>query len=146
MKIKIQSFLFLVFFTIFFAGCNGQTKTKEKNQPRSDKQPSVKSNINIQVPDFNDAAINQYYKTFTNYIKKAVTAVRNKDEAAWNGLVEESKQFGGEEEAGIWAKAKSTPEGKQKAEAWEKQAMPYLAEIIQSDYNKKLEQEQGKQK
>jgi len=53
MKIRIHFFLFIILFTVLFAGCNDskQTNTEAKeNQPQSDKQASLNNNIDLQAP------------------------------------------------------------------------------------------------
>ncbi len=142
MKIRIHFFLFIILFTVLFAGCNDskQTNTEAKeNQPQSDKQASLNNNIDLQAPELADPSIRQYYNSDTTYLKKVVTAIRNKDEAGTMKLfTEEGKQFDNMNEMEI--KARSTPEEEQKFTTWLMQAYPYQKEVIQSDYYKKFTQ------
>ncbi len=94
--------------------------------------------VTINVPNFADPATQQFYEAYTSHIKKAVAAVRNKDEAAFIKLAEEGKTL--EKKFQYYmSEKKSTTEDIKKKHAWNKQAMPYIQEIIQSDLNKKLE-------
>ncbi len=138
MKIKFRG-LFIILFTILFAGCNGQTKTKEKNQPQSNKQASANNSIDLQAPDFADPAVKKYYENYTAYTKKAVTAIRNKDEAGAMKLFTEGNIMGNDSK---WEeKARSTPEEEQKFTTWLMQFLPYSKEIVQSEYYKKFSEE-----
>jgi len=51
-------------------------------QNATSKTPGSPSAIIIKVPDLADPASKQWHEAYTNYIKKALTAIRNKDEAA----------------------------------------------------------------
>lgn len=113
-------------------------------QSTTSKTRGSDSDITISVPNFADPATKQFYESYTYYIKKAVLAIRNKDEAAWKSLIEEGKRLDNKSEQ--MSRIKSTPEDIKKKHAWNKQATPYLQEIIQSDFNKKLEKEQGSNK
>jgi len=140
MKIKTPN-LFIILFTIFFAGCNGQTKTEEKNQPQNNTQPAASyNNIELQAPDFSDATLNKYYSDYTTYIKKVVALIHDKDEAGTMKLFrDEGKQFDNQMK---WEqKARSTPEKEQKFTTWLMQSLPYQKEIIQSEYYKKFNEE-----
>jgi len=59
------------------------------------KTPTTKSGssgtINIDVPNFANPATKQFYDAYTSHIKKAVLAVRNKDEAGFMKLAAEGK-------------------------------------------------------
>lgn len=148
MKISIPNFLFILLFTIlFFSGCNESkqknTEAKE-NPPQSDlgvdKQASANNNIDLQAPDFADPAIKQYYASYTTYLKKVVTAMRNKDEGGTMKIFrEEGKQFNNSNE--MEQKARATPEEEQKFTTWLMQSYPYQKEIIQSNYYKKYTEE-----
>ncbi len=143
MKIRIHFFLFIILFTVLFAGCNDskQTNTEAKeNQPQSDKQASLNNNIDLQAPELADPAIRQYYNSYTTYLKKVVTAIRNKDEAGTMKLfTEEGKQFDNMNEMEI--KARFTPEEEQKFTTWLMKSYPYQKEVIQSEYYKKYQEE-----
>ncbi len=107
-------------------------------QNGTSKTTSSPSAITINVPNFADPATKQFYEAYTSHIKKAVTAIRNKDEAAFMKLTEEGKTLEKKFEY-YMSEKKSTPEDITKKHTWNKQAMPYIQEIIQSDFNKKLE-------
>ncbi len=101
-------------------------------------KPGSTGTVIINVPNFADPATKQFYEAYTSHIKKAVTAVGNKDEAAFIKLAEEGKTL--EKKFQYYmSEKKSTTEDIKKKHAWNKQAMPYIQEIIQSDLNKKLE-------
>jgi PBP1b-binding outer membrane lipoprotein LpoB len=134
MKIRIYNFLFILLFTILFAGCNErkQTNTKAKeNQPQSDlktdKQASANNDIDLQAPDFADPELKRYYSVYTAYLKKVVTAIRDKDETGTMKIFrEEGKQFDNRNEMDQKAK----PEEEQKFTSWLLQSMPLQTEII----------------
>ncbi len=131
--------LFIILITIFFAGCNGQTKTEEKNQSQSDKQTTANNSIDLQAPDLADPSLKKYFENYTAYIKKVVTSVRNKDEAETMKLFREN-EFKNKNEMEQKA-ASTTPEEEQKFTAWLIQSAPYQTEIIQSEYYKKYNEE-----
>ena len=133
MKIRIYNFLFILLFTLLFAGCNDskQTNTEAKENPpqsdlKTDKQASANNNIDLQAPDLADPAIKQYYNSYTAYLKKVVTAIRNKDEAGTMKIFrEEGNQF--DNSSTMEQKARTTPEEEQKFTTWFMQSIPLLA-------------------
>jgi len=143
----MHSFLLFVLFTCLFAACNGQNVNRKEYQPKTAKEPSPKesatanNNIKIQVPDFDDPALQQFYEELTNNIKKTVKAIRNKDEAALRNLYKESEKMR-EKENQIMANAKHSPEDIKKKREWNRQVMPYYQEMHESDFFNKLEQKQ----
>ena len=148
--VRISGFLFILLFTILFAGCNDskQKNAEAKENPRqsdakTDKQASANNRIDLQAPDFAHPVIKQYYDSYTAYLKKVVTAIRNKDEAGTMKLFrEEGKQFDNMNK--MEQKARSAPGEEQKFTTWLMQSVPYQKEIIQSDYHKKYMEEHGK--
>lgn len=134
LKIRNMKKIFLSLLITFFAGsCFAQTT------PAQGK--ILKSNVNIVVPNFADPLTKQFYAEYTTHIKKAVLAIRNKDEATFMKLTAEGKKL--EKKFQYYmSEKKSTAEDIKKKQAWNKQAMPYIQEIIQSDYNRKLEKEE----
>lgn len=125
---------------IFFAFALTLSISAGITQNTATKKPGSQTAISIEVPNFANSATKQFYDAYTSYIKKAVIAVRNKDEATFMKLVLEGKALEQKFEY-YMSEKKSTPEDIRKKQAWNKQAMPYIQEIIQSDYNKKLEKE-----
>ncbi len=84
MKIPINGFLHIVLFAFLFTGCNNAKQSNaeaKENQSQSNKEVVAGNNIEIEAPDFADPAIKQYYSSYTAYLKKVVTTIRNKDEA-----------------------------------------------------------------
>ncbi len=138
MKINFRG-TFIILFTICFAGCNAQTKTKEKNQPQSDKTTSTTSNIDLQAPDLADPALKKYFQSYTAYLKNVLTGIRNKDEAGTMKLLG-GKEFKNKNEMEQKATS-STLEEKQKFNTWLMQSAPYQMEIVQSAYYKKYNEE-----
>ena len=145
MKTHIPAFLFIVLFTILSTGCTDNKKTneaktenKQQSDSKTDKTASSDNSINLQAPDFTDAALKQYYKTYTDYIKKVVTAIRNKDEAGTMKIfTEEGKQFNDKNEMDQKAQAAE----KEKFTDWLLQSAPYQREIVESSYYKKFTEE-----
>ena len=150
MKITGYNFLFILLFAILFIGCKDskQTNTEAKENPaqsdlKTDKQASVNNKIHLQAPDLTDPELKKYYSDFTAYIKKAVTSIRNKDEARTMKLFrEEGIQF--DNSSTMEAKVRMTPEEEQKFTTWLMQSFPLQKEIIQSDYYKKYTEEYNK--
>jgi seryl-tRNA synthetase len=93
------------------------------------------------VPYFADPLTKQFYTEYTAHIEKAVLAIRNKDEATFMKLRGEGKKLEKKFQY-FMSERKSTSEDIKKKQAWNKKAMPYIQEIIQSDYNQKLEKEE----
>jgi len=62
--------------TIFF------TSVPAYSQKTTTTKPISTGTIIINVPNFADPAIKRFYDGYTVYLKKAVMAVRSKDEAA----------------------------------------------------------------
>ena len=145
MKINPPAYLFITLFTIFSTGCTDNKKTneakkenKQQSDAKTDKTASSDNSINLQAPDFTDPALKQHYKTYTEYIKKLVTAIRNKDEAGTMKLfTEEGKQFDNRNE--IDQKAQSAE--KEKFTDWLLQSASYQREIVESPYYKKFTEE-----
>ncbi|MEO6405699.1 MAG: hypothetical protein ABIY51_04290 [Ferruginibacter sp.] len=139
MKIKLNG-LFIILFNIYFAGCSGQSNTKEKNQLQSNKKPTANNSIDLQAPDLADPTLKKYYQSYTAYLKKVLTSIRNHDEAGTMMLFkDEGKQFENKNE--METKARSTPEEEQKFTGWLMQSSPYQMEIVQSEYYKKYTKE-----
>ena len=105
------------------------------------KKTSSSGIINIDVPNFANPALKQFYEELTYNIKKTVTAIRNKDEAALRNLYKESEKMR-EKENQIMANAKHSPEDIKKKREWNRQVMPYYQEMHESDFFNKLEQKQ----
>jgi len=95
------------------------------------KKPSRQALLIIDVPKFDNPAATQFYEAYTAYVKKAVTAIRNKDEAAWKSLVKDEKDLNEKEKQML--KTKLTPGDLKRKQALLMRAMPYLQEIDQSD-------------
>lgn len=126
--------IFLSLLITFFAGACLAQNSAAKGQ-------ISKSAVKIVVPNFADPLTKQFYEEYTAHIAKAVTAIRNKDEATFMKLTLEGKKL--EKKFQYYmSEKKSTPEDIKKKQAWNKQAMPYIQEIIESDFNKKLETEE----
>jgi Na+/phosphate symporter len=124
MKTIIFAFTLSLFVSLAFA----QTPASKK---------SVSSGIvNIDVPKFDNPAATEFYEAYTAHIKKAVTAIRNKDEAGWKNLVKDEKDLNEKEKQAL--KTKLTPADMKRKQAYLMQAMPYLQEIDQSAFNRKL--------
>lgn len=148
MKNTITPCLFIALFTILSTGCTDNKKTneattesKQQTDGKTDKPASADNSINLQAPDFADPALTQHYKNYTEYIKKLVTAIRNKDEAGTMKLfTEEGKQFDNRNE--IDQKAQSAE--KEKFTTWLLQSAPYQREIVESPYYKKFMEEHYK--
>ncbi len=85
-----------------------------------------------------DPALKKYYESNTTYIKKVLTAIRNKDEAATMKLLAE-EEFKNKKE--METEARSTPEEEQKFIGWLMLSAPYQTEIVQSEYYKKYNEE-----
>jgi hypothetical protein len=109
-------------------------------QNATSKTPRSSGAITINVPNFDNPATTKFYDAYTTHIKNAITAIRNKDEAAWKNLTKEEKNLAEKEKQML--KTKPTPEDIKRKRAWNIQAMPYIQEIDQSDFNKKLEKQQ----
>ena len=147
MKKKIYNFLFILLFTILFAGCNDskQTNSEAKEKPsqsdlKTDKQPAANKEIDLQAPDLANPELKKYYSDFTDYIKKVVTSIRNKDEAGTMKLFrEEGTQF--DNSSTMEAKVRTSPEEEQKFTTWFIQSIPLSQEIVRSDYYKKFNDE-----
>ena len=147
MKAKISFHTIIPLFTLIILACNNgnetnaQTeKTAISKEAKKDKRVSENSHIDIQAPNFADPQIKKYYSNYTAYLKKVVSAIRNKDEAGTMKIFrEEGKQWDNKNE--MEEKARSTPEEEQKFTAWLMQSYPYQTEIIKSDYYKKYTEE-----
>ena len=120
----------IIIFTILFSAWINAAFT----QNTAPKKPSSQNTININLPNFADPATKQFYEAYTYYIKKAVIAIRNKDEAAWKNLLKEEKQV--DEKREQMMKTKPTPDDIKKKHEWNKQALPYMQDINQSEFNK----------
>ena len=92
----------IILLTILFSAWINASFT-QKTVP---KKTSPQSAVNIQVSNFADPATKQFYEAYTYNIKKALTAIRNKDEAAWKNLLKEEKQLDAKREQMM--KTKST--------------------------------------
>lgn len=140
MKKSIARFLSIPLITFLIASCNNSKQSNAEvkaNQSENDKKASADNSIEIETPDFIDPAIKQYYSSYTAYLKKVVTAIRNKDDDATMKLFnEEGKQFDNKNE--MEEKARSTPEKEQKFTTWLMQSYPYQKEIIESGVYKKF--------
>ena len=147
MKAKISFHTIISFCTLVILACNNgnetNAQTEKKDSPKeakTEKRVSDNSTIDIQAPDFADQQIKKYYSNYTAYLKKVVTAIRNKDEAGTMKIFrEEGKQWNNINE--MEKKARSTPEEEQKFTAWLMQSYLYQTEIIKSDYYKKYQEE-----
>lgn len=147
MKIRISGFLFIPLFIILFAGCKDskQTNTEAKESPsqsdsKTDKQASANNNIDLKAPDLADPALKKYYSDYTAYIKKVVTAIRNKDDTGTTKLFrEEGNQF--DNSSTMEQKVRATAGEEQKFTTWFMQSVPLLQEIVRSDYYKKFNDE-----
>lgn len=126
----------IITFTLFLFAASAFT------QNTTYQKTSSQSAIIINVPDLADPASKKWHEAETNYIKKALTAIRNKDEAAWKNTIPEAKRLGAVEQTWL---GKHTPDSK-KLFAWNMQAYPYVMELMQSDYFIKMEQEQDRKK
>ncbi len=124
----MKTIIFAFTLSLFVSSAFAQTPASKK---------SVSSGIvNIDVPVFDNPAATQFYEAYAAHVKKAVTAIRNKDEAAWKSLVKDEKDLNEKEKQML--KTKFTPADLKRKQALLMQAMPYLQEIDQSAFNKKL--------
>ncbi|MEP6677467.1 MAG: hypothetical protein ABJA78_20060 [Ferruginibacter sp.] len=141
MKKNIVFYLLISFCSFTLVSCNNDkatvdlTKTSIRDTTKKES-PASNTSIELQAPDFTDAALTKYFSSYTAYLKKVVTAIRNRDEATTMKLfAEEGKQFNNRNK--MEQKARSTTEEEQKFTIWLMQSMPYQTEIINSDYYKK---------
>lgn len=139
MKYPITCLLSILLFAFFVTGCNRRQSNGESpgKESISNQRASLDNSIVIESPDFADPEIKKYYCSFTAYLKKVVTTIRNKDERATMKLFsEEGKQF--DDRNTMEEKARAIPAEEQKFTTWLMQSYPYQKEIFESDFYKKF--------
>ncbi len=138
-------FLILVVAGLLFTNCSNNKETKTSGTAGNDTTGTkpghtvpTGSAADLEAPNFADPALQQYFASYTDYIKKVVGAIQNKDEAATMKLfTDEGKQFNNKNE--MEQKARAADE--QKFTTWLLQTAPYQRIIVESDYYKKWNEE-----
>ncbi len=140
---KLDYCTVLVFFTAMLFACNNDNQTTDntsatENTAKADKKITPNNDIALQAPDFSDPELKKYYSIYTDYLKRVVATIRNKDEAGTMKIFrEEGKQFDNKND--MDKKAQENEE--QKFNTWLMQTLPYQKEIVQSEYYKKFTEE-----
>ena len=121
MKTVILAFAFCLFMSNAFT----QNETSQKN-------PVIK------VPDFADAGVKSFYQSYADHLIKCIKAIRAKDEAATKSLFKNpGEQLVAREKIQSQEVVKNAAE-KQKYMQLATQVYPYLKEVEQSEYYKKM--------
>ncbi len=109
-------------------------------QDKTTAKPGSQAIQTIQVPDFADPQVKQFYQSYTDYTIKVVKAIRQKDEAATMQLFRtEGRQYGNKMHE-MENKVRSNPAEEKKWEPYIMKMFPYQKEIVQSAYYKKFTQ------
>ncbi|MEO6611383.1 MAG: hypothetical protein ABIT05_04595 [Chitinophagaceae bacterium] len=145
MKITKLFFLILAFAGFLFTGCSNNKEPKTTGTAENTATGTKTGNTvptgsaaDLEAPDFSDPALKQYFALYTNYLKKVIVSIQNKDEAGTMKLfTDEGKQFNNKNE--MEEKARAAEE--QKFTAWLMQTAPYYRIIVESDYYKKWNEE-----
>ena len=121
MKIVILAFAFCLFMSNAFT----QIETSQKN-------PVIK------VPDFADAGVKSFYQSYADHLIKCIKAIRAKDEAATKALFKNPGEHLVAREKILSKEVVKNASEKQKYMQLATQAYPYLKEVEQSEYYKKM--------
>ena len=121
MKTILLSFLFCLFMTNAFS----QNVTAQKN-------------LTISVPAFADASVKSFYQSYADHLIKCIKAIRAKDEATTKALFKNpGEQLVAREKILSKEVVKNAVE-KQKYMQFASQVYPYLKEVQQSEFYKKM--------
>lgn len=129
-----KSVLIIGVFTVFIISGNN-LKAQIAHKPAATTSVNSGGDINIEVPDFADPEVNNFFHAYTAHIIEYVKAIRLKDKARINTAMEKDIQFTDEKIGNIDDKIEQ-PNEVQKAMELSKQLQPYVHEILKSEYYK----------
>lgn len=121
MKIVILAFAFCLFMSNAFT----QNETSQKNPV-------------INVPDFADAGVKSFYQSYADHLIKCIKAIRAKDEATTKALFKNPGEQLVAREKNLSQEVVKNAAEKQKYMQLATQVYPYLKEVEQSEYYKKM--------
>jgi len=82
----------------------------------------------IKVPDFADAKIKSFYKTYSDHLLKCVAAIRQNDHIKLKALFKEGEPIVAREKV-LMKEVMKSPAEKQKWMQWATQASPYAKKV-----------------
>ena len=92
----------------------------------------------IKVPDFAGAGIKSFYQSYTDHLIKCINAIREKDEANAKALFKNPGEQLVAREKELSKEIIKNPVEKQKYMQFAAQVYPYIKEVQQSEYYKKM--------
>ena len=92
----------------------------------------------IKVPDFTGAGVKSFYQSYADHLIKCIKAIRGKDEAKAKALFKNPGEQLVAKEKTLSGEVVKNPAEKQKYMEFAAQVYPYIKEVQQSDYYKKM--------
>jgi hypothetical protein len=117
----------IIFYALCFCVSNGFTQ---------DVIP--KETLKIEVPGFADAGVKRFYQSYADHLIKCIKAIREKDEAKAKSLFKNPGEQMVAKEKTISKEVVKNPVEKKKYMEFAAQVYPYLKEVEQSAYYKKM--------
>jgi hypothetical protein len=99
---------------------------------------TLKELTTIKVPDFSDPGVKSFYQSYADHLIKCVKAIREKDEAKTKALFKDPGERLVTREKIISKEVIKNAVEKQKYMEFAAQVYPYLKEVQQSEYYKKM--------
>ena len=125
----MKTFILTLTLSLFITSAFNQTGTKDKN---------LANIVSINVPDFADPGVKAFYEAYSEHLIKCVQAIREKDESKVTALFKDPGEKLVNREKILVKELVKDPVEKQKYLAFAQQAYPYVKEVQQSIYYKKM--------
>ena len=118
-------------FILVFAACLFMQDAFTQN-------PTSKEITEIKVPDFAGEGVKSFYQSYADHLLKCVKAIREKNEVKTKALFKDPGEKLVAREKILSQEVVKSPVEKQKYMEFATQVYPYLKEVQQSEYYKKI--------
>ena len=124
----MKTFILTLTLCFFITSAFNQTKTKD----------NIPDAISINVPDFADPEVKAFYQAYSDHLIKCIQAIHEKNESKVTALFKDPGEKLVNREKILVKELFKDPVEKQKYLAFAEQAYPYVKEVQQSTYYKKM--------
>ena len=102
------------------------------------KDKNLSKVVSINVPDFANPEVKAFYESYSDHLIKCIQAIREKNESKVTALFKDPGEKLVNREKELVKELVKDPVEKQKYVAFAQQAYPYVKEVQQPAYYKKL--------
>ena len=124
----MKTFILTLTLCFFITSAFNQTKTKD----------NIPGAISINVPDFADPEVKAFYQAYSDHLIKCIQAIHEKNESKVTSLFKDPGERLVNREKILVKELFKDPVEKQKYLAFAEQAYPYVKEVQESAYYKKM--------